>query len=446
MSTLAFLPHQIAGADFLLSRERGACWDEMGTGKTGTAIAAIERAGFKKVMIVCPAAVRQVWAGELRKFSARPLLITKATSIDGAMVWQRGKSNILLCSYEHATKWGRHIDDLFDALILDEAHYLKTWEAQRTRAILGTDCDGRRGLARFAGHTWFLTGTPMPNDPADIWPYLRFTGGVQQTRAQFIKHFFNSYNGTFSARNEVRSDMADTLRDVVFRNAVKRTKIDIGLSLPPIWLTTTSVDGDAAEIRSLLRDWPGLEDAIVDAVEKGGLSFLDAQHIATLRRLVGEAKAPAYVELAAEELHSGLDKLVVMGVHTEALKTIRRGLEARGFGVVMLTGETPEKQRIEAVRSFQEEPAVRVFVGNVRAAGTGLTLTAASRLDMFESSWTPADNAQALMRVHRLGQERRVEARFVSLADSIDDVVTATVARKTAAIAKIGIDFAVPVA
>lgn len=444
--TLSFLPHQIEGADFLLSRERGACWDEMGTGKTGTAIAAIERARFKKVCIVCPAAVRQVWASEIKKFSDRPLIVTKAANIDGAMLWMKGKSNILLCSYEHMTKWGKHVTDLFDALIFDEAHYLKTWEAQRTRAVLGTDCDGRRGVGRWAGNVWFLTGTPMPNDPADIWPYLRFTGGIQQTRAQFVKHFFYTYAGTFAARTEPRPEMADELRSLIYRNAIRRTKIDIGLTLPPIWLTTTSVDGDAAEIRALLRDWPGLEDAIVTAVEQGGLSFLDAQHIATLRRLVGEAKAPAYVELAAEELLGGLDKLVVMGVHTAALKTIKRGLEARGFDCVIITGETPERQRVEAVTRFQTDPKCRVFVGNVRAAGTGLTLTAASRLDMFESSWAPADNAQALMRVHRLGQGRRVEARFISLADSIDDVVTSTVARKTSAIAKAGVDFAVPVA
>ncbi|MFX7040781.1 helicase-related protein, partial [Acinetobacter baumannii] len=78
----------------------------------------------------------------------------------------------------------------------------------------------------------------------------------------------------------------------------------------------------------------------------------------------------------------------------------------------------------------------RVFVGNVRAAGTGLTLTAASDIVMLESSWTPADNAQALMRVHRVGQSAaKVRARFIMLANSIDEVVSDTVARKTAAIA-----------
>jgi SWI/SNF-related matrix-associated actin-dependent regulator 1 of chromatin subfamily A len=124
-----------------------------------------------------------------------------------------------------------------------------------------------------------------------------------------------------------------------------------------------------------------------------------------------------------------------MGVHKRALSLVAEGL-AR-FGVVMIDGSVPEAKRVEAVQAFQNDPATRVFVGNVRAAGTGLTLTAAADIVMLESSWSPADNAQALMRVHRVGQEKQVRARFISLANSIDDVVTDVVARKTAAIAKI---------
>ncbi len=116
---------------------------------------------------------------------------------------------------------------------------------------------------------------------------------------------------------------------------------------------------------------------------------------------------------------------------------MRYALEAHGFNCVTVNGSTPEKQRIEAVRAFQEDPDIFAFLGNLKAAGTGLTLTAGADIDLFESSWSPADNAQFLMRVHRIGQEKTVHARFISLANSIDEIVSETVARKTAAIAKI---------
>ena len=199
-----------------------------------------------------------------------------------------------------------------------------------------------------------------------------------------------------------------------------------------------TVDGDTEEITALLRDHPGLDAAILDAVEKGGLSFLDAQHVATLRRLVGEAKAPAYAAMLVDELkRGGKDKQVIFGLHTRAGQIVTDALRAEGLDGVTLIGSTSEKDRIEAVQRFQNDPTCRWLWGNITAAGTGHTLTAACHIDMFEQAWAPAPNAQALFRVRRIGQTRNVTGRFISLANSIDEVVTESVARKTAAIMKI---------
>jgi SWI/SNF-related matrix-associated actin-dependent regulator 1 of chromatin subfamily A len=90
------------------------------------------------------------------------------------------------------------------------------------------------------------------------------------------------------------------------------------------------------------------------------------------------------------------------------------------------------------VRSFQDDPrGVRVIVGNITAAGTGLTMTAACRLDMLESSWTPADNVQAVRRIRRKGQTRPTLARFVMLNNSFDDSVAKIVTRKANTIVSI---------
>ncbi len=438
--TLPLLPYQTEAADLLTSKERFGLFDEMGVGKTATAIGALDKIGARRILVVAPAAVREVWVGEFKKFSTIPRKIIKGKTIHDFGMWMKGKADVLITSYEMVTKWGPKIDDLYDALVLDEAHYLKSHSALRTRALLGTFCDGAKGAARWASHVWFLTGTPAPNDPVDVWPFLRFTGGTNLTIAQFTNKYFVSRMGTFTARQEPRKETLEELRGIIAANSIRRTKVDVGMKLPPIWMTTQTVDGDTEEIKGILRQFPGLAGAIMEAIERGGLSFLDAQHIATLRRLVGEAKAPAFVDLMAEELANGLDKVVIMGIHTKALEIVREGLAARGHKVVMITGSISERDRIKAVQDFQNDPGTRVFIGNVRAAGTGITLTAAADIVMFESSWSPADNAQALMRIHRLGQTRQVRARFISLAGSIDEVVSETVASKTAAIARLGLD------
>ena len=440
MTTLPLLPYQDEAATVMIGRERFGLFDEMGVGKTATAIGALDKLGARRIMIVAPAAVREVWVGEFKKFSTMQRKVIKGKSIHDFGMWMKGRADVLITSYEMATKWAPKIDDIYDALVLDEAHYLKSHDALRTRALLGTHCDGKKGAARWATRVWFLTGTPAPNDPIDVWPFLRFTGGTNLTIAQFTTRYFVSKMGTFSARQEPRKETLPELRAIIEANSLRRTKTDVGMKLPPIWLTTQTVDGDTDEIKAILRQFPGLASAIIEAIDRGGLSFLDAQHIATLRRLVGEAKAPAFVDLMAEELANGMDKVVIMGIHTKALEIVREGLAARGHKVVMITGSVSERDRMQAVHDFQNDPATRVFIGNVRAAGTGITLTAAADIVMFESSWSPADNAQALMRIHRLGQTRQVRARFISLAGSIDEVVSETVARKTASIARLGLD------
>jgi SNF2 family DNA or RNA helicase len=200
------------------------------------------------------------------------------------------------------------------------------------------------------------------------------------------------------------------------------------------------VDGAREEIVGYLRSYPGLDQRIIQSIEtEQRLSFDDSTHIATLRALIAEAKAPGYARLVTEELKSGtIDKLVIMGHHRRALEIVTGHLNANNIRAEMIVGGTSERQRELTVRSFQDDPkGVRVIVGNITAAGTGLTMTAACRLDMLESSWTPADNVQAVRRIRRKGQTRPTFARFVMLQGSFDQTVAKIVTRKANTIVSI---------
>ena len=125
------LAYQHEGSDFLAARERAGLFDEPGVGKTFQAIEAMDKLGLKRGIVVCPAAVREVWAGEFKKFAALPRKVLKGKDIQDLNLWLRGKADVLLLSYEMATSWARRMEgDVFDFIVFDEAHYLKSKGAQ----------------------------------------------------------------------------------------------------------------------------------------------------------------------------------------------------------------------------------------------------------------------------------------------------------------------------
>lgn len=438
---LPLFPYQEEGAHALASRSRYGLHDEMGIGKTAQLIRAINLVGGGRGVVIGPASLRENFIGEYRKFGQYPLRLCKGNNIHDYVAWQRGRFDTLVTSYEQATKWWprfKEHGEFLDFIAIDEAHYLKNVTVARTIAIMGKEASMTDCWSEWCEHGWHSTGTPIPNDPADVYTFLRFCGVMPLNYGSFIRRYFFVTPRAFGSRQTVKPEMVGELQALIENNRIRRTKKSIGLQLPPIFLTTFLVDGDASEINRMLREYPGLENAILMALEQGGLSFLDAQHVGTLRRLIGEAKAVPYAHLLLEELQFMPDaKRVVFGVHVNALNYVKEFMNANGVKTVGIQGSTSEKDRIEAVRAFQNDPDCRVFVGNIRAAGVGLTLTAASDLDMLESDWTPAGNAQAIMRVHRIGQQHNVRARFITLAQSFDETVNDVVAGKTAAIAEI---------
>ncbi len=427
-------PYQVAGALFLAGRPRASIFDEPGLGKTAQAIRAREMCGdTSPALVICPAGVRQVWPYQFSLWGRTGAKVIKADSIFDLSTWLRGRIDVLVISYEQAVMWQNDLRrDFFGPLIIDESHYLKNPDAKRTKAICG-DGTGAGGIAAFASHVWTLTGTPIKNDPADLWIPLRLAKATDLSFTKFQKKYFKQAASTFSVVNTIRKEMLPEIKALIASMSLMRTFDDVGAQLPPIRLDILPVDGTQEAIVNYLRQYPGLSERIVASVEaEQSLSFDDGTHISTLRALIAEAKAPGYAKLITEELKSGtIDKLVVMANHRKAIELVTTHLQQAGIKAEKIVGGTSENDRTTIVRSFQDDPnGVRVIVGNIQAAGTGLTLTAACRLDMLESSWTPADNVQAIRRVRRKGQTRPTLARFVMLNDSFDQRVAKVVVRK----------------
>lgn len=418
--------YQLEGAAFLAANFRASLFDEPGLGKSAQAIRAMEHVKRERALVICPAGVRQVWPYEIAKWGRSNPRVVKAASVFDLVAWQRGRIDVLVVSYEQATNW--QVDfcsDFFGVLIIDEAHYCKNPDARRSKAVTA--------IASMAEFCWCLTGTPIKNDPADLWTPLHLAGATPLGFSAFQKRYFSQRVGTFSVSNTAKKELLPELQSMIRGMSLMRTFEDVGSQLPPIRLSVLPVDGAHENIVAYLRQYPGLDQRITESLEtEQGLSFDDNTHIATLRALIAEAKAPGYAKLITEELKSGTtDKLVVMAHHRKAIQLVADHLNAHDIRAEMIVGGTSEAQREKTVRSFQDDPkGVRVIVGNITAAGTGLTMTAACRLDMLESSWTPADNVQAVRRIRRKGQTRPTLARFVMLNRSFDQKVAAIVKRK----------------
>lgn len=439
--TLDLFQYQAEAADVMAYRDRFGLHDEMGIGKTATTIGAINRALASRGIIVCPAMLRENWIKEFKKFSTYDLRICKAKNVHDFVAWQRNRFDVLVASYELMTKWMPHIhkaQEYIDFVGFDEAHYLKNEEAGRTRALLGLDaaCDVD-SLVFYAEHAWHITGTPMSNDPLDIYTFLRFAKAMDLNSKDFVDYFFHKRMTAYGFRHTVRPEMTTVLTQLINNNSIRRTHSDVGMYLPPIFLHEVLIEGNTIDIDEALKGYPHFEQIIVTAIETGNIDLLNAAHIAMVRRLVGKAKAVSYAQMLRSELDAGAGKRVVFCHHTEPLLYVASRLRAHGYNCVVAYGDTKEAERQKAVEDFMNDPNCHVFLGNIKVAGVGLTLTSSCEIDMLESDWSPAGNAQAIKRVHRYGQEQSVRARFITLANSIDVSVNKVVAGKTAAIAEI---------
>lgn len=433
--------------EWLASRRHALLADEMGLGKSAQAIVAADRIAAERILVVCPAVARVNWMREFEKFSTRALSISVLTAPPSrAPITGRG-AGTWICSYDYATA---HVQSLnADLLILDEAHYLKNPSAKRTHAVLGH-------IAHTAECTWALTGTPAPNNAAELWPLLYTCGLTPLSHAAFITRYcVQVWNG--ERLQIVGNQNVEELRALLTPFMIRRTKAEVMPDLPPIHFTTFVVepgdvclenyfaDRDAVKELHLVRQELAVQAAMLEGIAKmtdgvssrrlGALEGL-VTSTATLRRYMGAQKVEPLADLVISEIDAGAyNKLVIFAMHRVVIEELR--LRLRKFNPVTLYGGTPPTTRQANIDRFQKDPKCKIFIGQVQAAGTAINLTAAHHVLFAEYDWVPATNAQAAMRCHRIGQTQPVFVRFAVAAGAIDEIVLKVVRRKTKELAAI---------
>jgi SWI/SNF-related matrix-associated actin-dependent regulator 1 of chromatin subfamily A len=411
---MELMPYQLAGAEFLAARPAALLADQPGLGKTAQAIVACDIVGAAQVLVICPASVVQNWKREIE-------------------MWSLGLFDYEVLSFDQAAK----AKPGFDTIIVDEAHALKTPTAKRTKVVYGEKWDRAGGLTEKAERVYLLTGTPLPNNPSEVWTHLRALvpnsipakSGKPRTFAQFIGKFCHTRDNGFGLQI-VGGKNHEELRNAMASFMLRRLKSEVLEEMPELRFAELAVEGRIDE-RAM-----GEQAALIRQVlaEHGadGLKQI-ATHVATLRRLTGVAKVAGVSRWVRDWLMNGGGKIVLFAQHREVIDALVADIGAH-YPTVKLDGSTTDRQG--AVDAFQTGDA-RVFIGQIQAAGTGITLTAASDLIFVESSWVPAENEQAAQRIHRIGQGEACLVRLAMLAGSIDETVQRAVARKMSDISRV---------
>lgn len=435
-------PYQKAGVEYLSKQKRSILADEMGTGKTLISLAAVAAQNKWPAVVVCPASLRLNWAREVGKFfpgktaaviglggeKKRAGEIAAAVNADVVVI----NYDILAKSLPALKQSG--ILDRAGALIADEAHYIKDLKTQRGAAIM----DLSRPISARGGLVVLATGTPVINRPKDLISPLRILGALDSQFGGW-QAFVTRYCGGVKTRFGWDIDGASNLKELELKIRgscyIRRTKDQVLTELPEkqrsvISVSMTATGGkDYGACEKDMSRWAAEKGKPLTAFAGGGDGAEVLTRIGRLRQIVGHAKTPATVEFAQGILDSG-EKAIIFAIHKEVQGEIYQSLDAAFPGeVVRITGEMGPEDRQASVDAFQSGKA-RAIVCSQRAAGVGLTLTAASNVVFAEYDWTAASHDQAEDRAHRMGQKSAVNAWYIHAPDTIDEAMAAIVEEK----------------
>lgn len=385
--------YQEQGRDFLASRRRAYLADVPGLGKTAQALTAADRIDAKTIVVVCPAAAIPVWEAEAKTWWPAHM--------------GRG---LTVISYARLARLADHtkLADAYgqiDLVILDEAHYTKSPGAKRTKAALK--------LAAAADRAWLLSGSPMPNNPWELWTvfhYLwpEFMPPEAATNHDWLSHFCKWFSTDYGPRvtgTRNAEQLSSMLRNFMLRRRVQ----DVGLQLPPLRLSVVPLPADRRFAEELE-------------------AHRDDYETATVRRLLGAHKAERIAKLVGDEQ---LSPVVLMYHHKDTGEVLRTHLRRRGWRCYGFDGSTPAHGRGRQVELFQAETkGPTAFIVQQQAGGVAITLTSACEIVLVEPDWSPEVNAQAIKRVHRISQDRPVRARIFAVDESLDGAIMRLLAEK----------------
>lgn len=441
---LELMPHQ---ARFIESAREGhrrfLLADEPGLGKTAQSVLAASVAGAYPLLAVVPNVVKMNWAREVERWTPH----RRATVIHGDGDSVDAFADVIVVNYDVLDRHMAWLSTMgFRGMVVDEAHFIKNLQSQRSRNVLALADRIRRNTPGGDPLLLALTGTPLINDVDDFRAIWQFLGWIEGDRPS------PELLGRLEETGLTPADhgfYAEARRIVIDLGIVRRRKVDVAADLPEKRIADLPVELDdelgrsirAAErelgnrlanrFRALVEsrklrvgDLDELDrDQFIRAVALSELeeskSAKSSENVFTMVRRIGQAKAGLAADYAAQLARSA-GKVVFFAKHIDVMDQAEAAFAARELRTVSIRGDQNAIARQQAIDAFNTDPDVSIAVCSLTAAGVGVNLQSASNVVLAELSWTAAEQTQAIDRVHRIGQDEPVTAWRIIAAHTID--------------------------
>ncbi len=406
------MEHQKIAIEKLLANNKFILADDMGLGKTTSTVIASIESDVKKVLIVCPASLKINWKREIEEYSDDHVLIVEGKKWGSTFKYYIINYDILKNFHttentEESEAYKIIINEGFDLAIVDEAHYISNSQAQRTKLL--------NDILLKIPKVWLLTGTPMTSRPINYFNLLKIVNSpLTLNWKSYVLRYCKGYQFRVGGRkvwNTSGASNLDELREQTKAVVLRRLKNDI-LDLPekiisPIWLELKNSFYDD-ELTEFLR--------ISEENKKKESITVTLNRLMKLRQLIAIEKVDHTCELIDRVLEQGR-KVIVFTNFTMSLDMIYEKYRKKA---VVLDGRMSKDRRQQSVDRFQNEDKIKIFIGNIKAAGVGITLTAADTVIMNDLSFVPADHSQAEDRAYRYGQKNSVLVYYPVFENTIE--------------------------
>ena len=411
--------------------------DEPGLGKTAQSLLAASVSGAYPLLAIVPNVVKMNWVREVELWTPN----RRATVIHGDGDTLDAFADVVIVNYDVLDRHRTWLGTLgFKGMVVDEAHFIKNRESQRSKHVLALADSIRSRSPRALMIA--LTGTPLINTIDDfraIWQFLGWIDGEKPT-----SHLMAELEETGLTPADF-GFFAAARQTVIDLGIVRRKKMDVAADLPAKRIADLPVELDDEVGRSIREAEAALSRRLLERYRRGlaiaknpeeidrnALVRLVAQaeleeskaaktgeNVFTMVRKIGQAKAVLAADYTAQ-LARSVGKVVFFAKHIDVMDIAEQTLAKRGLKTVSIRGDQTAAFRQAQVDAFNNDPEVAVVVASLTAAGVGINLQAASNVVLAELSWTSAEQTQAIDRVHRIGQELPVTAWRIIAAQTID--------------------------
>ena len=374
--------YQEFGMKYILHQKRVLLGDEMGLGKTIQAIAAmnhLHHKGHRYFLVICPAGLLLNWKREIEKLTNMQAYMLHGTGISDFEIW-KSDGGIAIVNYEGLDKIIFEKDFPLDMVVVDEAHFVKNKEAQRTRNTVR--------MIEQAEYALYMTGTAIENNVDEMCYLIECLNPSIASEVKDMKYLAK----------------ADLFRKKIAPVYLRRKRVDVLMELPELTIHDEWCMMNEEEIVSYR-----------EAVESG--NFMAMRRVSW--DSLNSTKAERMVELCLQALSEGR-KVVIFSYFLETLSFVTDLLLGKSLPII--SGKLSLEKRQEILKQF-DEPVARVLPMQIHAGGIGLNIQTAEIVILCEPQLKPSDEMQAISRVYRMGQINHVFVYRLLSANTIDEAL-----------------------